>query len=270
MDERLSPEGIAQALTTRWLGREIHYFPEVDSTNLWLRQAVRLRADLPHGALAITDFQTQGRGRQERRWEAPANTCLLFSFLLRPDWLPAQANWLTMIAGLSAVEAIAAVTGLQTQLKWPNDLVIAATDGRWRKLGGILLEGVWQEGRLAQAVLGVGVNVNVPAAALPAFPIPPTSILAETGQPANRLRLLAELLRRLETHYEAATAGRSPQPAWESQLIFRNQRVQIQEGETLMAAGIFMGTDSWGRLLLRDKEGLIHTIAAGDVSLRPV
>ena len=268
MDETLSPEGIAQALTTRWLGREIHYFPEIDSTNRWLRQEASLRPDLPYGALAVADFQTQGRGRHERRWEAPANTCLLFSLFWRPDWPPAQANWLTMIAGLAAVEAIAAATGLQTQLKWPNDLVIADTDGRWRKLGGILLEGVWQEGRLAQAVLGMGLNVNVPAAALPLFPIPPTSIRAETGQPANRLRLLAELLRRLETHYEAAAAGRSPQPAWESQLIFRNQRVQIQEEGKVIAAGFFTGTDAWGRLLLRDDAGGLHTIAAGDVSLR--
>lgn len=269
MDERLSPEGITQALTTRWLGREIHYFPEIDSTNRWLRQEANLRPDLSPGTLAVADFQTQGRGRHERRWEAPANTCLLFSLFLRPDWPPEQANWLTMMAGLAAVEAIAAAAGLQTRLKWPNDVVVGTTDGEWRKLGGILLEGVWQAGRLAQAVLGVGLNVNVPAAALPTFPIPPTSILAETGQPVNRRALLATLLRRLETHYEAAAAGRSPQPAWESHLIWRNQWVQIQEGETLLAAGIFMGTDSWGRLLLRDEGGHIHTIAAGDVSLRP-
>ncbi|GAB4161862.1 MAG: hypothetical protein Fur0021_35560 [Candidatus Promineifilaceae bacterium] len=269
MDEALSATGIAQALTTRWLGREIHYFPEIDSTNRWLRQEASLRPDLSPGTLAVADFQTQGRGRQARRWEAPANTCLLFSLFLRPDWSPERANWLTMMAGLAAVDAVAAAAGLQIRLKWPNDLVIGTADGEWRKLGGILLEGVWQAGRLAQAVLGVGLNVNVPASALPTFPIPPTSILAETNQIVDRRTLLAALLRRLEIYYEAAVAGGSPQPAWESHLIWRNQWVQIQEGDTLLAAGIFIGTDSWGRLLLRDERDHIHTIAAGDVSLRP-
>lgn len=269
MDEMLSPEGIGQALRTRWLGREVYCFAEIDSTNLWLQQESQRRA-LAQGTLAVADFQTQGRGRRERRWEAPANTCLLFSVLLRPDWPAERANWLTMMAGLAAVEAIAAATGPQVQLKWPNDLVVAAADGGWRKLGGILLEGGWQEGRLAQAVLGVGVNVNVPAAALPAFPLPPTSILAETGQPASRLYLLAELLQRLETYYEAADAGRSPQMAWESHLIWKNQRVQVQEEGKVTATGVLVGTDGWGRLRLRDEAGGVHTIAAGDVSLRPL
>ena len=267
MDTPLSPTNITQALTTRWLGHACYYFPQIDSTNLWLRQEASLRDDMPHGALAITDFQTRGRGRLERRWEAPANSNLLFSLFFRPNWSPARANWLTMLAGLAAVEGIAHVTGLQVCLKWPNDVVVPTPDGGWRKLGGILLEGVWRDGRLAQAVLGIGLNVNAPRADLPAFAIPATSILVETGQPGDRLRLLAQLLARLEARYEAADAGQSPQPAWEARLILRRQEVRIQDGGETVLRGIFAGTDDWGNLLLRDNAGKLHTISAGDVSL---
>ena len=95
--------------------------------------------ELPIGSIVIADHQTAGRGRHERRWEAPPGTALLVSFVLAPRAL------LSLAAGVAAAEAC----GPEVRLKWPNDLLL---DGR--KLGGILVEATPQK-----AVVGIGINL---------------------------------------------------------------------------------------------------------------
>ncbi len=268
MVEPLSEAALAAALRSRWLGREACFFPEIDSTNDWLKRQAVLDPALPDGMVAFTDFQTGGRGRLDRRWEAPAGAAVLCSVFLRLHWPEERANWLTMIAGLAAAEAIEAESPLRVGLKWPNDVVVPAADNGWRKLGGVLVESTWKSGRLTQVVVGVGLNVNVPADVFPRYPTPATSLLAETGQAANRPQLLARLLERLETHYEAARDGVSPQPAWAARLVFLGEAVEITGAGAAPLRGMVAGMDPWGNLLLEDAAGTLHTVAAGDVSLR--
>lgn len=104
----LSPEAIAQVLTTRRLGRPTLYFPTVGSTNDVAHEEAR--AGAADGLLVIADAQTAGRGRLGRRWWAPPGACLLLSLLLRPDIPLQRAGQLTMCLGLGAVEGIASVT----------------------------------------------------------------------------------------------------------------------------------------------------------------
>ena len=262
MDDALNAEAIGRHLSTGWLGRPRHVVARLGSTNTTLKEMAEEGA--PAGTLLITDYQETGKGRFDRRWEAPAGTSLLFSLLFRPGWPAQRAPWLTMCAGLAAVEAVEAAVDLRAGLKWPNDVMLA-TAGGWRKMGGLLLETELEGDRVQRAVLGIGLNVNIPPEALPAAGA--TSVMAACGEATPRLPLLAALLGRLEEYYEAAVRGESPQPAWNRRLITRGQRVRVSGGPQRVE-GTAEGTDEWGRLLVRDDEERVHVIPAGDVTLR--
>jgi BirA family transcriptional regulator, biotin operon repressor / biotin---[acetyl-CoA-carboxylase] ligase len=272
MSDPLTSQTIQAALTTQWLGRSCHVYDTLPSTNETLKEMVAAGTSQqpPAGTLVIADYQSAGKGRLNRQWQAPAGTSLLFSVLFRPQWPPQQATWLTMIAALAAAEAIEAETGLAASLKWPNDVLLGSPPG-WRKVGGILLEGEISHDRLQSAILGIGLNVNLTAEQLPPAAFSPTSLLLESGRPVSRLALLTTLLSRLESYYEAARQGHSPQPAWNTRLIAIGQRATVASqpaGPPL--EGLVEGTNEWGHLLLRDDSGRLHLIAAGDVSLRLV
>jgi BirA family biotin operon repressor/biotin-[acetyl-CoA-carboxylase] ligase len=272
-DDELSEVAVQAALTTAWLGRNYQYLDSVGSTNDHLK-AMSVDADVPEGAVLLADYQTAGRGRLDRRWDAPPGAALLFSVLLRPGWPAERALWLVMLAGLAAVEVIEAVVGLPARLKWPNDVVLDQ-DGQWRKVGGLLVDtALDSHGRLVSAILGLGLNVNIPATALPPAAMLPTSLMIAAGRSVARRPLLVALLERLEQRYEAARRGESPLSAWKAQLITLGQAVTVSSagagaagaGESL--AGTAEDTDEWGRLLVRDETGRLHTVAAGDVTLR--
>jgi BirA family biotin operon repressor/biotin-[acetyl-CoA-carboxylase] ligase len=173
-------------------GRPYEHVGSTPSTQLLLAP------EAPEGAVVAAEEQTAGRGRLGRRWFAPAGTSLLCSLQLRPATPTERLPELTGVAARACAAAIAAVTGLEPSLKFPNDVLV---DGR--KVAGILAEA--REGRV---VLGIGVNVNVPAGELPQdVDRPATSLLVETGTEVDRADLLVELLDRLERAYDAWLSG---------------------------------------------------------------
>jgi len=150
------------------------------------------------GAVALTEEQTEGRGRLGRTWVSPPGVSLLFSLLLEPRVETARLPELTLVAGRAAADAIAQVTGLTPEIKLPNDVLV----------GGKKTAGILAEARDGRVVLGIGINVNVAAADLPQGIDPPaTSLLIETGQDVDRAELLVELLDRLERAYDAWVAA---------------------------------------------------------------
>src|ERR671936_1947846 len=178
----LAPEVVVPRLRGR-LGRPYLYVERCASTQKLLE------ADAPEGAVAVADEQTEGRGRLGRRWEAPPGTSILCSVQLRPTVAASRFPELTVVGAEACAEAIRTVTGLESTLKEPNDVLLGG-----RKVAGILGEA--GEGRV---VLGIGINVNVPEDELPhEVRIPATSILVETGAPVDRVALLVELLAALE------------------------------------------------------------------------
>jgi BirA family biotin operon repressor/biotin-[acetyl-CoA-carboxylase] ligase len=264
MVDELMETAVLPALTTKWLGHVYLYYLTLGSTNDELKRLLAEGNELPTGTVVLTDFQSQGRGRLNRGWFVPPQSSLLHSILFRPDWPAIQANWLTMMVGVAAAEAIEAATGLTVGLKWPNDVMVQQGD-EWHKVSGILLEGQVTNGRLQQAIVGIGINVNVPAGELPATVTPATSLLIATGRPVARLPLLLDFWQRLERYYEVA---QSPHTAWQRRLITLGQQVQISQIGQPPVIGRAETADIWGQLLVRDETGNIHTIAAGDVTLR--
>ena len=250
--------------TTTTIGHPIIFFDEIASTNEWLLAQVD---QLPHGSVAVAGFQWAGKGRGKKGWMAEKGTALLLSILLHLDWEAERGSWVTMLAGISTMQAIQRTTTLTPHLKWANDLIVPAGES-YRKLGGILTEGHWQNERLISAVVGIGINVNMPAEQCPSLSPPATSILIETGERIHRSHLLDALLREFENQLLQIEAGMSPLPAWREQLWMLGKSVQVIGGNGVVR-GVAEGVNEWGQLLVRDSAGKLHTFSAGEVSLRP-
>jgi len=260
--EPLSAGEIEAHLTTRLLGRSIHYYAEIGSTNT---EAVRLAEEgAPDGTLVIADVQTAGKGRLGRRWFAPPGGALLYSLLLRPPLPPLLAQRITMVCSLGVVRAIAALTNVPAHIKWPNDIVVNG-----KKLGGVLTElgNVTDRGQLAYAVVGMGLNVNLAPEDLPETMTPPTSLLAECGHTISRLELLARLLSEIEALYMPLCAGWSPHEEWRAALATIGEAVRVGTAEEVIIGTAVDVTDA-GALVVQDAAGARHTILAGDVTLR--
>jgi BirA family transcriptional regulator, biotin operon repressor / biotin---[acetyl-CoA-carboxylase] ligase len=139
----------------RWALPELYLHAATTSTNDIIK--ARAEAGAPAGTCAIAELQTRGRGRRERRWEAPARSSLLLSMLFRPHGhSPADlAGTIPLRVGLAVARAIDAATGASIALKWPNDIV--APDGR--KVAGVLCESSLSGTGVAYTVVGIGINV---------------------------------------------------------------------------------------------------------------
>jgi BirA family biotin operon repressor/biotin-[acetyl-CoA-carboxylase] ligase len=260
---------MAMPSTESWLegleiclgGGNLVFLPETGSTNDEARRLAEEGA--PEGTLVITDHQTAGRGRLDRRWEAPPGSSLLMSLLFRPPLAPTQSSQLTMMCGLAVADAIEIETGLRVGLKWPNDIVVGVA-----KLGGILTEIGLRGDRLDYAVVGIGVNINLdPADLSREMLVPATSLSHELGRSVARRSVLRSLLEAVERRYVALKAGHSPYLEWAARLVTVGQPVAVSVmGEIL--EGVAEGVDADGALLIRQKDGGLRTIVAGDVTLR--
>ncbi len=266
MESELSVDSIRAGLRTRFVGQTIYYWQAIGSTNDELKRLADVGA--PEGALAITDEQLAGRGRLDRTWIAPANSSLLLSLLFRPAFLPASCvQQLTMICSLAAADAVAQVTGLHPALKWPNDLLLGD-----KKIAGALTELGFEGDRLSWVIVGVGLNVSVDFASMEVFRDWPdlidtaTSLVMVLGRPVSRLRLLHVYLAEVESRYDALEAGWSPHQEWAGRLVTLGQHVAVRT-----PAGVYRGVaeevDEMGGLLLRQPDGQVKHILAGDVAL---
>jgi BirA family transcriptional regulator, biotin operon repressor / biotin---[acetyl-CoA-carboxylase] ligase len=221
--------------------------------------AAAARAGAAEGLVVVAAEQTAGRGRLGRSWVAPPGTGLTLSALLRPAGVPATRwGWLPLLAGVALAEAVEEVSGLDTALKWPNDLLVAQ-----RKLAGVLTERVDTPTGPA-AVVGIGLNVSSRAEDLP---VPTATSLRLAGVPhVDRAALLAAVLRRLAARYEpwratggdAERGGLRPAYVLRCGTLGRRVRVHLPGGEDI--TGLADGIDDQGRLLVDGR-----AMAAGDV-----
>jgi BirA family biotin operon repressor/biotin-[acetyl-CoA-carboxylase] ligase len=260
MADILTPELLRRGLRGTMFGKRIYHFFRADSTN---RVALALgHAGEEEGAVVVAEEQTAGRGRAGRAWHSERGTGIYVTILLRPKLAPVQAPLLTMMAGISARTAVAAITGLPVDLKWPNDLMIAG-----KKLGGILTEMHAEPTAVKFVIVGMGLNVNqekFPAELAGAA----TSLRAETGRNYSRLEILLRLLREFESDYNRllheGVAGVVKRFA-EVSSYAHGKKVRVETG-TETFTGMTAGLTAEGLLLVERAAGDIFTVIAGDVT----
>ena len=256
MPPNLVAATVRQGLFTRIVGRRLLYYPELSST---MDEAGKLgEGDTEEGAVVVAEVQSAGRGRQGRSWVSqPGN--LLVSVLFRPslDALP----FISIIGGIAAARAVRKVTGLEANIKWPNDLLIGG-----RKVAGILAESAIAGDTVWYAVLGVGMNVSLDTNQTEEIATFATSINAAAGQEVPRADLLRQFLMDLDALYLALAQGISPIEEWRGLLSTTGQRLMATWGNDTYN-GVAEGTDPMGNLLLRQDDGSLLTLTAGDVTL---
>ena len=232
---------------TRFAG--VRWVAQVSSTNDEV--AALARAGAPEGAAIVADWQSAGRGRRGRAWDAPPGSSLLVSVLLRPP--EGSAHLALMAAGLAAVEACRVAAGVEAALKWPNDVVVP--DG---KLGGIL-----SEAHGGGVVVGLGLNVDWGDEPLPEGGVSLAGLAGRrVERPISRGEVLVPYLVALDRRCDQAQE--TVVGDWQSACTTIGREVRVELPDRTLE-GVATGVTDDGRLIV---DGV--TVSAGDVvHLRP-
>lgn len=240
---------------------------QTESTNRLALEA--LNEGGREGLVFAADRQSGGRGRRHadgmrRRWFSPAEKNLYLSVVTRPDVAPRQSAGLTIAVGTALVEMLGRRTGVEVQLKWPNDLYVGA-----RKLGGILTEAVTSKRGFEGAVVGIGLNVNVESVEFPDELRPlATSLVEHTDRVFDRLSLLWATARTVvDASRRFATTGLAPcLEGFDERDWLRGRRIEVQDQGT-ERSGLASGIGDGGGLIVDFDDGSRREIISGEVSV---
>lgn len=298
MKEQYGRNTILDGMQTKYIGRTVHFYDCIDSTNV---RAGELAASLDqcpqvheaepcevsdsHGHIVVADTQTAGKGRRGRSWESPAGKNIYFSLILKPDISPDKAPMLTLVMAMAVLRALEEVmngtdivmpgdtiVGEQAKyhhkvgIKWPNDLVING-----KKICGILTEMSLEKNRIGHVVIGVGINVenqDFPEELVDKA----TSLEAECGQAFSRNHILQEIMRFFEEEYERFLLTEDLSgivERYNACLINRDREVRVldPQGEY---NGVARGIDNSGELIVELADGTLTNVYAGEVSVRGI
>ena len=244
-------------------GGRLHYFAVLDSTNTTAHRLALGGA--AQGDVVLADTQLQGKGRLDRVWQSPPGRNLYLSVILKPPLAPTAAPQMTLMAGVAVAELLSPYCPGDVAIKWPNDILI-----KGKKICGILTEMKTTSAAAVDfVILGIGINVNM---IREDFDLPlrdtATSLRIETGSVVDRLDIAGKLFALLEKWYSVLLRD-GFKGMREDFLIYSDmvgKRIQVafrQDTETGVAAGI----DEDGTILMKDGDGAIHRVSAGDVTI---
>ncbi|MCE0556515.1 bifunctional biotin--[acetyl-CoA-carboxylase] ligase/biotin operon repressor BirA [Motilimonas sp. E26] len=240
--------------------KAVDVFPVLDSTNQYLLDRLD---QLTPGATCMAECQTAGRGRRGRQWVSPFGSHLYLSMYWQLEAGMGAAMGLSLVTGIATVNALESLGVSGVQLKWPNDIYVAG-----KKLAGILVEMSAQAAGPCQLVIGLGLNVKMPAAAAEGIDQPWTDLHQMGTSGVGRNQLAARLIMALEQSlslYEQA--GLEPfLTRWQALDAFINQPVNLIIGPKTIS-GIARGIDAQGALLV-EQHGVIKPFIGGEISLR--
>ena len=268
-------EELERTMDTVWAGKPLIYKEETGSTNTDL---FRLSDEgAARGTIEVTSRQTAGKGRRGRTWISPPDVNVYMSILLRPAIRPDTAPMLTLVMALAVYEACEELyresdQDLHFGIKWPNDIVVSAKGGPYRKICGILTEMRMEEMEIRDIVIGIGLNVNQTE-----FPeeIQETagSLCLALGHPVNRAELTAAVWRHFEEVYKTYLETQSLEPLrerYECGLVNRGRKVRVLDPAEPFE-GTAMGITSSGELIVCTEDGSADRfVGTGEVSVRGV
>ncbi|WP_447980725.1 biotin--[acetyl-CoA-carboxylase] ligase [Candidatus Nitrospira bockiana] len=265
-------EAVRRAFGPHGAKRPIQVLPETDSTN---RAAFQLaQTGAADGTLVLADAQTAGRGRLGRVWHSPPGANLYCSLVLRrevpPDRLPDWLSWIPLLSAAGVAQAVRQASNLHATVKWPNDVLVSG-----RKISGILCESAGVGTTDIFVIIGVGLNVNLPAHRLPdELRSTATSLAHEAGRPFDRAVLAALLIGEIERRVDWLRAGERDRMREEyrslSATIGQRVRVELAHGAVIEGSAEDVAGD--GALLVRSeaedptRPARYFEVRAGDVT----
>ncbi|MBI5740093.1 MAG: biotin--[acetyl-CoA-carboxylase] ligase [Nitrospirae bacterium] len=245
------------------IGKEIISLKTATSTNDYAAELSRQRDDTD-GLVVLADSQSRGKGRLGRAWISPPGVNLYFTVILKPPFPPSEASLLTLAAAVATITAVRENTGLNAEVKWPNDILI---DGR--KAGGILLEMKTERNRIKILTVGIGLNVNM---SLHEFPedlrSSATSLKLIRGEDVDRMGLLGTILGELEKTYKIILSGnkRALINKWIRLNCTLGHEITVRNRDRVIS-GIAEDVNEMGGLIIRTPGGNIETLNAGEVTI---
>ena len=257
----LLPQLIRPRLRTRIIGRNLYHFYDVDSTNLFASRLIAHGRNVPEGTVVVAESQSAGRGRLGRTWHSVREAGMYFSMVLFPKAPPSLAPLFTLGTAVAMHNAIERYSGLDVDIKWPNDLLI----GR-RKICGILSEIQAEVDLVKTMIIGVGLNANherMPEDIAERA----TSLRIASGRIQSRLEILLEFFEEFENIYlDFERKGpRGIIEQWTRFSSFANGRkIEIHDGVRRIA-GVTRGLNPLGALRIEQKGGQIEEVYSGDV-----
>jgi len=248
-------EEVTFRLDTKIIGKEVHYFKSLPSTNVFGKKLIKDGS--PEGTVVIADVQTSGRGRKHRRWLSPEGG-LWFSVILYPHIPPHYGMLVTMVSSVSIVQGINNVTGISPIIKWPNDLLLNG-----KKVCGILTELDAEIDRINYTIVGIGINVNnsidekLQKTAI--------SLIQKSKYKISRVELLRSILKCMDENYRKFISGNfgDIRKLWFSYSNVVGKWIRVR-GENTVIEGIVTDIDESGCLILDTMDGITR-IVSGDV-----
>jgi BirA family biotin operon repressor/biotin-[acetyl-CoA-carboxylase] ligase len=244
-------------LLSRQAANGFDYLEQTGSTN---RDLLERAARCQEFHVLATNFQSAGRGRMDRRWEAEPGSSVMASILLRPRFLePEGIGWLSLLAALAINQAVASF-GVSPRVKWPNDVLVQG-----KKISGILAEA---SADLSTVVLGFGINASQSQAELPVETA--TSLSIETSKQVNRDELLAKVIQNITSIYsELALAEGNAEASGLRQALLEasgtiGRQVVVEFPDNTRVSGLAKDIDSGGRLVVETPTETL-SVSAGDV-----
>lgn len=251
-----------QELDTQWLGRNVHHFDKLDSTNVYAKQLPK--DQVSQGLICITDNQLKGRGQYDRGWESEPGKNLTFTLIFLPG-RGERFHILTLACALSLVECLKNLTGSDecACIKWPNDVLLND-----RKVAGLLTESIFTGDKVNRLLIGIGINVNQTTFSEDNKK-KATSIAVETGKAISREKLLAAMMNRIEhTYGQWHTHNEDLLKSINRSIKGHGQRVKLKVDGTVREDKYkFIGISDEGSLLVLDKEDGIESFSYEQIRL---
>lgn len=254
----LLPYEIKKGLKTQFLGKNIHFFKEVDSTNDVARELADEGA--AEGTIVVAESQRSGKGRRGKRWISPSGGVWM-TIILRPDIEPSRAPQLTLVTGVAVAETLDQECGLNIGIKWPNDILIGD-----KKVSGILTEVKTKNGNVDYVLVGIGIDLNLDISSFPPdLRGGATSLKAELDREIRGAELVQRFLQRFEILYAQFNAGdfREILRQWRKLSSTIGKYVEVhKKGRTVYGEAVGVNKD--GKLILELEDGTLRKVISGE------
>ena len=258
----LIPQEVQGGLFTKYIGKEIYYFPELKSTNIMAKEKALHRAEeINEGTLIIAERQSAGKGRLGREWFSPAGGIWL-SIILYPQLPPSYIPRITLMTAVAVVKAIKMCTQIESQIKWPNDILINK-----KKVCGILTEMSAELDIINWIVVGIGINVNIDHREFPEDIHENTISLKEVlGKVVLRVKLVQIFLQEFEKYYESLKRREfsSILKEWKLYSHTLGRKIRVDMGKRIVT-GEAVNINEEGALILKKENGELVEIISGTV-----